>query len=56
MTAPIDCSVVVLTLNEEANIGRLLESLEGWVAAIFVVDSGSTDGTLEVARRFRIYP
>lgn len=52
MTSRVDCSVVVLTLDEEANIGRLLESLEGWAAGIFIVDSGSTDRTLEIARRF----
>jgi glycosyltransferase involved in cell wall biosynthesis len=42
---------VVLTLNEEPNIGRLLEDL-AWARTVVVVDSGSTDRTAEVANRF----
>ncbi len=42
---------VVLTLNEEPNIGRLLEDL-AWARAVVVVDSGSTNRTAEVAGRF----
>ncbi len=45
-------SVVVLTFNEEANIAPCLESIAGWAHEIFVVDSGSTDRTLEVVRKF----
>ena len=45
--APV--TAVVLTFNEERNIGACLESLAGWVAAIVVVDSGSTDRTVEIA-------
>jgi glycosyltransferase involved in cell wall biosynthesis len=44
-------SATVITLNEEANIQRALESL-GWADEIIVVDSGSTDRTVEIARRF----
>lgn len=42
-------SLVILTFNEEANLGRCLASVE-WCDDVLVVDSGSTDGTLEVAR------
>jgi glycosyltransferase involved in cell wall biosynthesis len=42
---------VVLTLNEEPNIERLLGDL-AWAQTVVVVDSGSTDRTAEVARRF----
>jgi glycosyltransferase involved in cell wall biosynthesis len=38
---------VVLTYNEEQNIGRTLSRL-GWARDIVVVDSGSTDGTLDI--------
>jgi glycosyltransferase involved in cell wall biosynthesis len=41
----------VLTLNEERNLDRTLASVAGWAAQIVVVDSGSTDATLEIARR-----
>lgn len=42
-------SVVVLTLNEEANIADCLESC-AWSDDVHVVDSGSTDRTCEIAR------
>ncbi|WP_157976057.1 glycosyltransferase family 2 protein [Lewinella sp. IMCC34191] len=41
-------TVVILTFNEEANIGNCLDSLEGVKAPIFVVDSFSTDRTLTI--------
>lgn len=40
-------SVVVITLDEEANIARCLESVR-WADEIVVVDSGSTDRTVEI--------
>lgn len=44
-------SIVIITLNEEANLRRCLSSVpEG--SEIIVVDSGSTDQTLEVAKEF----
>jgi glycosyltransferase involved in cell wall biosynthesis len=43
-------TVLVLTLNEEVNIGRCLGSV-GWASQVIVVDSGSTDRTVEIARR-----
>jgi glycosyltransferase involved in cell wall biosynthesis len=45
-------SVVILTLNEEANIEDCLQSVCEWAGEIFVVDSGSHDRTVEIARRF----
>jgi len=41
--------VLIITKNEEANIGFCLEALQGWVNKVFVVDSGSTDATREIA-------
>jgi glycosyltransferase involved in cell wall biosynthesis len=43
-------SVVIITKNEEANIARTLESV-GWADERIVIDSGSTDRTIEVARQ-----
>jgi len=43
-------SVVIITKNEEANLARTLSSV-AWAEERIVVDSGSTDGTLEVARQ-----
>jgi glycosyltransferase involved in cell wall biosynthesis len=42
-------SVVVITKNEEAVIRRCLESI-AWAREILVMDSGSTDGTVEICR------
>lgn len=44
-------SVVTLALNEERNIEACLESVR-WADEILVVDSGSTDRTVELARKY----
>jgi glycosyltransferase involved in cell wall biosynthesis len=44
-------SVAIVSLNEEANLGRTLESVK-WADEIVVVDSGSTDRTCEIARQY----
>lgn len=43
-------SVIVLTHNEEANLPVCMESLKGLDCEVFVVDSGSTDRTVEIAK------
>ena len=47
----IPVSVIITTRNEAENLGRTLESIAGWVDEIFVLDSDSSDGTVEIARR-----
>ena len=44
-------SVIIITKNESTNIRACLESV-AWADEIIVVDSGSTDGTLDIAREF----
>jgi glycosyltransferase involved in cell wall biosynthesis len=44
-------SACIITLNEERNLPRLLESLRGIADEIVVVDSGSTDRTETIARK-----
>lgn len=46
----INISAVIITLNEEANLGRCLDSLLGIADEILIVDSFSSDGTAEIAR------
>jgi len=47
---PNSLSIVIITLNEAANLARTLESVRG-LGEIVVVDSGSTDETVEIAER-----
>jgi (heptosyl)LPS beta-1,4-glucosyltransferase len=44
-------SVVLISLNEEKRIGACLDSLR-WADEIIVVDSGSSDATRDIARRY----
>jgi glycosyltransferase involved in cell wall biosynthesis len=46
----IDLAVIILTYNEELHIVRALESVAGIAREIFVVDSFSTDRTVELSR------
>lgn len=43
-------TAIILTKNEEVNIERCINSLQGIAERICVVDSGSTDHTVELAR------
>ena len=42
---------LLITFNEAPNIARTLDKL-GWARRIVVVDSGSSDGTLEILARY----
>lgn len=48
----IPITAIVLTYNEEKNIETCLGSLANWASQIIVVDSFSTDKTLELAKKF----
>jgi len=52
----VNLSVVLITRNEESNLARTLESVRPLVregqGEIIVVDSGSTDRTVEIAKSF----
>jgi len=45
-------SVCIITLNEEANIARTLESVKGIADEVIIVDSGSTDNTVALAQSY----
>lgn len=47
-------SVVIICKNEEASIERVLQSLQGLTDDIVVYDNGSTDATMEIAKRFHV--
>jgi len=50
MSDKLDIAVVVLTYNEEIHIRRCLENIRQFSDRIFVVDSFSTDRTVEIAK------
>lgn len=47
-----DLTVIVLTKNEEKNLKRCLDSVFDIAKRIIVVDSGSTDCTIEIAKSY----
>lgn len=48
----LDLSVIILTYNEELHIRRCLENVEEIAKDIFIIDSFSTDGTLDIVKNF----
>jgi glycosyltransferase involved in cell wall biosynthesis len=52
VNARVPLTVLLVTRNEEANLERTLQSVHGFADQIFVIDSESEDGTVEIARRY----
>ena len=50
MAKSVEISAVIITFNEDTNIGRCLESLNEVADEIVVVDSFSTDRTEEICK------
>lgn len=50
---PTPLSVIILTYNEETSIAGAIESVL-WADEVLIVDSHSTDATLEIARSYNI--
>ncbi len=49
--AKLPISVFIIAKNEADRIGLAINSVIGWVDEVVVVDSGSTDGTQELAQQ-----
>lgn len=47
-------SVVIITFNEEKNIGRCLESIQGIADDVVIVDSFSTDATESISKKHNV--
>ena len=52
MSTRLGLSVAIITLNEQENLPRCLRSVQELASEIIVIDSGSTDGTADVAHQF----
>jgi glycosyltransferase involved in cell wall biosynthesis len=46
-------SFIIITFNEEMHLPRLLASIVELNAKIYIIDSGSTDKTLEIAAKYK---
>ena len=46
----IDATAIIMTKNEEKNIVHCLESMKGFAKRCVVIDCGSTDRTVELAK------
>lgn len=46
----LDLAVVILTYNEDRHIARALQAISGIASQVFVIDSFSTDRTVELAQ------
>jgi len=52
MEGKADIAVIILTYNESLHLVRALWHIQGFARQIFVIDSFSTDDTVEIARSF----
>jgi glycosyltransferase involved in cell wall biosynthesis len=50
-TSAVDITAMILTYNEEPNIARTLDAV-AWLKDVLIVDSGSTDATLDIIARY----
>ena len=50
MTSRVELAVAILTMNEAENIGSVIDSVAEHVGRVVVIDSGSSDSTVHVAR------
>ena len=51
--APV--AVVMLSLNEAHNMDAVLKNLSGWAQEVFLVDSYSADGTIDIALQYGVH-
>lgn len=48
----MNLTTIILTYNEEVHIERVLDSVNTFSDRIIIIDSGSTDRTIDIARKF----
>lgn len=52
---PAPVAVVMISLNEEHNMRAVLDNLDGWAREIYLVDSYSSDRTVDIALQRGVY-
>lgn len=52
MTSIASIGVLMIVKNEEKHLKDCLDTVQGWVDEIVIVDSGSSDKTLEIAKNY----
>lgn len=52
-SAPV--AVVMITLNEAHNMEAVLDNVSSWAQEIFIVDSYSTDATIDIALKYGVH-
>lgn len=52
MTTSPQLSVIIICKNESRHIEKCLRSVADWVNEIVIIDSGSTDNTLDICRAY----
>lgn len=54
-SGPVSVAVVMISLNEAHNMEAVLRNLEGWAAEVFLVDSYSSDATVDIALKYGVH-
>lgn len=52
---PLPIAVVMITLNEAHNLEAVLDNIQGWAEEVFIVDSYSSDETVNIALRHGVH-
>jgi glycosyltransferase involved in cell wall biosynthesis len=47
---PVPIAIVMISLNEAHNMEAVLDNISGWAQEVFLVDSFSSDKTIDIAR------
>lgn len=54
-TGSVPVAVVMITFNEGHNLRGVLENIKGWASEVFIVDSYSSDETVDIALQYGVH-
>jgi glycosyltransferase involved in cell wall biosynthesis len=54
-SGPVPVSVILISLNEAHNMEEVLQNLSGWASEVFLVDSCSSDATVDIALKYGVH-